>query len=82
MSIYLQISELRLQSKQLEDENGMLSEKNAQNISDIENLQQQLAELIKEKERREAFPAEEKKKVNNILWQTDGHVGVMVGRSG
>ncbi|XP_071354505.1 ninein isoform X4 [Trachinotus anak] len=55
-----QISELRLQSQQLEDENGLLSEKNAQNVADVENLQQQLAELIKESERREAFPAEEK----------------------
>ncbi|XP_059208937.1 ninein isoform X2 [Centropristis striata] len=55
-----QISELRLQSQQLEDENGLLSEKNAQNISDMESLQEQLAELIKENERREAFTAEEK----------------------
>lgn len=82
MSIYLQISELRLQSQQLEDENGMLSETNVQNVSDIENLQQQLAELIKEKERREEFPAEERNKVNNILRQTDGRDGVVVGRSG
>ncbi|XP_039993164.1 ninein isoform X2 [Xiphias gladius] len=58
-----QISELRFQSQQLEDENGMLSEKNVQNIADMENLQQQLAELIKENERREAFPAEEKNKL-------------------
>ncbi|XP_041810301.1 ninein isoform X2 [Chelmon rostratus] len=55
-----QISELRLQNQQLEDDNGFLSEKDAQNITDIENLQQQLAELIKENERREVFPAEEK----------------------
>ncbi|KAM6917147.1 uncharacterized protein nin [Lycodopsis pacificus] len=58
-----QISELHLQSQQLGDENGMLSEKNAQNISDMENLRQQLAELIKENERREAFTAEEKHKL-------------------
>ncbi|KAM9341421.1 uncharacterized protein nin [Symphorus nematophorus] len=55
-----QISELRLQCQQLEDENGALSEKDAQNIADMENLRQQLAELIKESERREAFSAEEK----------------------
>ncbi|XP_070776846.1 ninein [Enoplosus armatus] len=58
-----QISELRLHSQQLENENGMLSEKNAQNIADVENLRQQLAELIKENERREVFPAEEKNKL-------------------
>ncbi|XP_065803755.1 ninein isoform X5 [Labrus bergylta] len=45
-----QISELRLQSQQLEDENGMLSEKNAQNIVDMETLRQQLAELIKDED--------------------------------
>nr|XP_046269232.1 ninein isoform X3 [Scatophagus argus] len=55
-----QISELCLQSQQLEDENRMLSEKDAQNIADVEDLQQQLAELIKENERREVLPAEDK----------------------
>ncbi|XP_040915985.1 ninein isoform X1 [Toxotes jaculatrix] len=58
-----QISELHLQSQQLEDENEILSEKNIQNIADMENLRQQLAELIKENERREAFPSEEKNKL-------------------
>lgn len=54
----------------------MLSEKNTQNIADMENLRQQLVELMKENERREAFPAEEKNKVNRgqrlmvvmVLW--------------
>ncbi|XP_076604864.1 uncharacterized protein nin isoform X8 [Chaetodon auriga] len=55
-----QISELRSQNQQLEDDNGFLSERDAQNIAAIENLRQQLAELIKENERREVFPAEEK----------------------
>ncbi|XP_028421086.1 ninein isoform X2 [Perca flavescens] len=55
-----QISELRLQSQQFEDKNVMLSEKNAQNISDMENLRQQLAELMRENERREVCAAEEK----------------------
>uniref|UniRef100_A0A8C4IL05 Ninein (GSK3B interacting protein) n=1 Tax=Dicentrarchus labrax TaxID=13489 RepID=A0A8C4IL05_DICLA len=64
----LQISELRLQIQQLEDENGMLSEKDVQNVTDMENLRQQLAELIKETERREAFPAEEKHKVNKVFY--------------
>ncbi|XP_045918220.1 ninein isoform X1 [Micropterus dolomieu] len=58
-----QISELHLQNQQLEDENGMLSKKNAQNIADVENLRQQLSELRKENERREALPAEEKSKL-------------------
>ncbi|XP_042356960.1 ninein isoform X3 [Plectropomus leopardus] len=61
-----QISELRLQSELLEDENGLLSEKNAQNLSDMENLRQQLAELIKENERREALTAEEKNKAIKV----------------
>ena len=43
----------------------MLSEKNVQNIADMENLRQQLAELIEENERREVFPAEERNKVND-----------------
>ncbi|XP_074517874.1 uncharacterized protein nin isoform X1 [Sebastes fasciatus] len=58
-----QMSELRVQSQQLEDENGLLSEKNTQNISDVENLRQQLAELIKENERREVSAADEKNKL-------------------
>ncbi|CAI5695748.1 unnamed protein product [Oreochromis niloticus] len=57
-----QIAELRLQSQQMEDANGMLSEKNAQNTVGMESLRQQLAELIKENERREAASAEEKNK--------------------
>ncbi|XP_049918023.1 ninein isoform X2 [Epinephelus moara] len=61
-----QISELRLQSQSLEDENGLLSEKNTQNISDMENLRQQLAELINENERREVFTAEEKNKAVKV----------------
>ncbi|XP_072222141.1 uncharacterized protein [Leuresthes tenuis] len=43
-----QISELRLQSQQLKDENGMLMERNARTVADVENLQQKLAELIQE----------------------------------
>ncbi|XP_041668670.1 ninein isoform X2 [Cheilinus undulatus] len=48
-----QVTELRLQSQQLEDENGILSEKNAQNIVDIENLRRQLAALMKDEEQAE-----------------------------
>ncbi|XP_030299470.1 ninein isoform X5 [Sparus aurata] len=55
-----QISELLLQSRQLEDENGMLSEKDARNIAVMEDLRQQLAELITENDRRESVLADEK----------------------
>ncbi|XP_031685157.1 ninein isoform X4 [Oncorhynchus kisutch] len=49
-----QISELRLRSQQLEDENGVLSEKNAQNAAGVEGLSQQLGELLRQSERQEA----------------------------
>ncbi|XP_064881979.1 LOW QUALITY PROTEIN: ninein-like [Oncorhynchus nerka] len=49
-----QISVLRLRSQQLEDENGLLSEKNAQNAAGVEGLSQQLGELLKQSERQEA----------------------------
>ncbi|XP_029316300.1 ninein [Cottoperca gobio] len=58
-----QISELRCQSQQLEDENEMLSEKSTQNVCDMKNLQTQLAELMQDNERREACTAEEKNKL-------------------
>ncbi|KAK5886801.1 hypothetical protein CesoFtcFv8_017801 [Champsocephalus esox] len=57
------ISELRSQSRQLEEQNGKLSEKNSQNLSDVENLQQQLSDLQEESQRREAFTAHEKNKL-------------------
>lgn len=62
----LQISELLLQSRQLEDENGMLSEKDARNIAVMEDLRQQLAELIKENDRRESVLADEKNEVSCV----------------
>ncbi|KAM4626063.1 uncharacterized protein nin isoform 1-T1 [Polymixia lowei] len=55
-----QISELRLRSQQLQDENELLSEKNAQNAADVEEMSRQLAALMKENERRDAAPAEER----------------------
>ncbi|XP_033984917.1 ninein isoform X4 [Trematomus bernacchii] len=57
------ISELRSQSRQLEEQNGKLSEKNSQNLSDVENLQQQLSDLLEESQRKEAFTAHEKNKL-------------------
>lgn len=63
MSALSQILELRLESKQLEEENRTLSEENVQSIAEMENLRQQLADLIKENKERETFPAEDKTKV-------------------
>ncbi|KAK1894314.1 Ninein [Dissostichus eleginoides] len=60
------ISELRSQSRQLEEQNGKLSEKNSQNLSDVENLQQQLSDLLEESQRREAFTAHEKSKADRV----------------
>lgn len=71
-----QVVELRSQSQQLEDEKEMLSDKNAENIADMEKLKHQLAELMKENERREAFSSDEKNKVNGLF--CDRFVVVMV----
>ncbi|KAM9570108.1 uncharacterized protein ACWYII_040970 isoform 1-T2 [Salvelinus alpinus] len=49
-----QISVLCLRSQQLEDENGLLSEKNAQNAAGVEGWSQQLGELLRQSERQEA----------------------------
>ncbi|KAM4541039.1 uncharacterized protein nin [Fundulus diaphanus] len=57
------ISELHLESQRLEDDNGTLTEKNAQSVADIESLREQLAELITENEMREAFHSEERNKM-------------------
>ncbi|KAF3845251.1 hypothetical protein F7725_008414 [Dissostichus mawsoni] len=53
-------------SRQLEEQNGKLSEKNSQNLSDVENLQQQLSDLLEESQRREAFTAHEKNKADRV----------------
>ncbi|XP_029937992.1 ninein isoform X2 [Myripristis murdjan] len=55
-----QISELHLRSQQLEDENGLLMEKQAQNAADVQELSQQLVTLTKENERTETMSAEER----------------------
>lgn len=64
----LQIAELHFQSLQLEDENNKLSEKNIQNVADMEHLQKQLEELMEEREKREALPSEDK----NMVTRVDG----------
>ncbi|XP_063040393.1 ninein isoform X1 [Engraulis encrasicolus] len=53
-SLKNQISELRAQSQQLEQENRALSQTNSQNVADVEELSVQLRELIQQSERREA----------------------------
>lgn len=54
----------------------MLSEKDAQNIADMENLRQQLVELMEDNERKEAIPIKEKNKVKKkktvVLWRSVG----------
>uniref|UniRef100_A0A3B3WIH1 EF-hand domain-containing protein n=1 Tax=Poecilia mexicana TaxID=48701 RepID=A0A3B3WIH1_9TELE len=61
-----QISELHSQSQRLEDDNGLLVEKNAQSVADIGSLREQLAELMKENETREALHSEEKTKAFQV----------------
>lgn len=60
----LQIFELCLHSRQLEEEKRKLSDKDVQNLSELENLRQQLTELTKETQRRESMPAEDKIEVS------------------
>uniref|UniRef100_A0A3Q3B395 Ninein (GSK3B interacting protein) n=2 Tax=Kryptolebias marmoratus TaxID=37003 RepID=A0A3Q3B395_KRYMA len=58
-----QISELSLQSRNLEDENGSLTERSALSAASMESLRRQLLGLMEETERREAIHAEEKNKM-------------------
>lgn len=57
---------LSRQSQQLADENRMLVEKDAQNIAEMETLQQQLAELMEDNKKREAAPKQDK---NEVQWR-------------
>lgn len=52
----------------------MLSDKDAQNLSELESLRQQLTELVKETQRREveAMPAEDKMEVSRASWWRSG----------
>lgn len=60
----LQIFELCVHSRQLEEEKRKLSDKDTQNLSELENLRQQLTELMKETQRRESLPADDKMEVS------------------
>lgn len=68
--LLLQILELCLQGQQLEDENRTLADKDAQNLSELESLRQQLTQLVKETQHREAeaMPAEDKMEVSRASW--------------
>lgn len=59
-----QIFELCLHSQQLEEEKRTLSDKDAQNLSELENLRHQLTELMRETQRRESMPADDKMEVS------------------
>lgn len=63
----LQILELCLHSRQLEEEKRKLSDKDAHNLSELENLRQQLTELMSETQRRESLPADEKMEVSRAI---------------
>uniref|UniRef100_A0A3Q2Z5Y0 Ninein (GSK3B interacting protein) n=1 Tax=Hippocampus comes TaxID=109280 RepID=A0A3Q2Z5Y0_HIPCM len=58
-----EMSDLRSQSRRLHNENGMLAEKNARSLADVDELKRQLAELIKDDEKQEALTGEEKKEL-------------------
>ncbi|XP_061552628.1 ninein isoform X2 [Phycodurus eques] len=62
-NFHQQMCDLHSQSQQLQDENGMLADKNARSLADVEKLKRQLAELIKDNERKEVFTGEEKKEL-------------------
>lgn len=67
-----QVSRLHLQSQQLADENRLLTEKDAQNIAEMETLQQQLAELVEDGKKREAAPKQDKSQVNGARCRAGG----------
>ncbi|KAM9842524.1 uncharacterized protein nin [Aulostomus maculatus] len=69
-----QISELCLQSQQLQYKKGILVDKDGQNIANLEKLKQQLAELIKENDRRDVFCAEEKNKLAACVSALEGEL--------
>ncbi|KAK5857997.1 hypothetical protein PBY51_011200 [Eleginops maclovinus] len=73
-TFHRQISELRSQSRLLEEQNGKLSEKNSQNVSEVENLQQQISDLLEENGRREAFNAREKTKMAACVCALDSEL--------
>lgn len=62
--VLVQISELCLQRQQLQKENRALSEKDVQNVADMETLRRHLSELIEENERKEEMPPEDRYEVS------------------
>ncbi|XP_077395457.1 uncharacterized protein nin isoform X2 [Festucalex cinctus] len=53
-----EMSDLRLQSQRLQNENRMLADKNALSLADVEELKRQLADLIKDDEKQEVLISE------------------------
>uniref|UniRef100_W5N1Z9 Ninein n=1 Tax=Lepisosteus oculatus TaxID=7918 RepID=W5N1Z9_LEPOC len=51
-SLKNQVLELRSRGQQLEDENGLLSHKSAQNAADVLELNRRLSELLKQREKK------------------------------
>lgn len=52
----------------------MLAERDAQNIAEMETLQQQLAELMEDGKKREAAPKEDRSEVNAVWCRAGGVV--------
>ncbi|XP_061897181.1 ninein isoform X8 [Entelurus aequoreus] len=62
-----QMSDLCSQSRRLQSENGTLAQKNARSLTDVGTLKKQLAELMKDSERKEAFTGEEKRNLTTCV---------------
>ncbi|XP_061699449.1 ninein [Syngnathoides biaculeatus] len=62
-NFHKQMSDLHSRSRQLQNENGMLADKNARSLADVEELKRQLAELIKDNEKKVLFTGEEKREL-------------------
>ncbi|XP_077416411.1 uncharacterized protein nin isoform X1 [Vanacampus margaritifer] len=58
-----EMSDLRSQSQRLQNENGILADKNARSLADADELKRQLAKLTKDEEKQEALTCGEKKEL-------------------
>ncbi|XP_077588206.1 uncharacterized protein nin isoform X3 [Stigmatopora nigra] len=58
-----EVADLRLECEQLRNENGTLTDQKVRSLTDADELKRQLAELIKNNERRDLLAGEEKIKV-------------------
>nr|XP_057912964.1 ninein isoform X2 [Doryrhamphus excisus] len=62
-----QISDLRSQSRHLQSENETLADKNTRSLADVEMLKMQLAQMMKDSERKEVLAVEEKKELASCV---------------